>query len=344
MRRFGLLLIIFFFPLTVFSADKVLNIYTWTGEIPDFTIRQFEKETGIKVNVTIYGSNEMMYAKLRATKKPGYDIIMPSSYFVDRMSHQNMLEPLDKSKLPNWKNINPHFLSAEYDPQSTYSVPYIWGTTGIAFNRHYHKEKQLKKWSALWSSEYQNQIMLLDDTREVFSMALLTLGYSINDPSPTHLHEAFLKLKQLMKNVKLFSTETIISVLIDEDATLGMSWNGDAYKAYNENSAIDFSLPEEGFVIWVDTFAIPKSAPHKEAAHAFINFMLDAKVVKAATLSTNYPTANLAAQNLLPKHIRNNLIIYPSPESLKKGQFQTDIGEEALTLMEKYWEELKVSG
>jgi len=334
------------FLLTPFAAqadDKVLNVYAWTTEVPDFVVHMFEKETGIKVNFSTYDNNEIMYAKIRTTKKSGYDVIMPSSYFVDRMARQHLLEKLDKSKLPNWKNINPSFLNPAYDPKSEYSTPYIWGITGIFYNDQYYKSGELKKWSDLWDARFYNKLMLLDDTREVFSMALLRLGYTANDHNPEHIKEAYIKLKDLLKNVKVFSTGTAVSIMIDEDATVGMAWNGDTFRASRENKNIHFIFPEEGFVIWVDNFAIPKNAPHKEAAYQFIDFVLRADIAKEVAVSTNFPTANLAGFKLLPDSIRNDPTVYPPKEVMRHAQFQTDLGDDTLALYEKYWEELKMS-
>lgn len=325
-----------------FAEKKIVNIYGWSSEIPDFIVRQFEQETGIKVNFSTYENNEIMYAKLRATKHPGYDVIIPSSYFVDRMRRQNMLEKLDKSKMPNWKNLNPDFLNPGYDPKAQYSVPFLWGITGIFFNDGYYAENSIKKWADLWDARFQDKLMLLDDTREAFSMALLTLGYSPNDNNPDHIKAAFLKLKELMKNVKMFSSDMVVSIIIDEDATVGMAWNGDVFKASQENPHIKFVFPEEGFVIWVDNFAIPKNAPHKDTAYVFINFLLRPDIGKAIALYTHFPTTNLSALKLLPPDIRNNPVVYPSKEILRHGQFQTDLSEESLRLYEKYWEELKM--
>lgn len=327
-----------------FAQQQILNIYAYTGEVPDFIVRQFEKETGIKVNISTYENNEIMYAKLRATKNPGYDLVMPSSYFVDRMQRQGMLETLDKTKLTNWQNLNPSFLHPAYDTNTQYSIPYIWGITGIFLNDKYYPEASITKWSDLWDKKYFNQLMLLDDMREVFSMALLSLGYPANDKNPEHIKAAFLKLKELMQNVKVFSTETVVSIIIDEDANAGMAWNGDAFKAAQENKQVKFIFPAEGFVIWVDNFAIPKNAEHKEAAYQFINFILRAEVARDVALHTNFPTTNLAAQKLLPESIRNNPTVYPSQKVLSHGQFQTDLGDDTLAIYEKYWEELKMSG
>jgi spermidine/putrescine transport system substrate-binding protein len=335
---------IFLIPHLLFAADKIVNVYAWTGEIPDSVVREFELETGIKVNFSTYENNEIMYAKLRASKNAGYDVVMPSSYFVDRMYKQNMLTALDKTKLANWKNINPQFLNPTYDPKSEFSVPYIWGVTGIFVNTNYFAKASIKKWSDLWDARFYNQLMLLDDTRENFSMALMSLGYSANDSNPEHIKQAYLKLKQLMRNVKVFSTDTVVSILIDEDATVGMAWNGDTFKGLEDNAHIDFIYPEDGFVIWVDNFSIPKNAPHKDEAYAFINFILRPEIAKEVALATSFPITNLAGQRLLPDYIRNSPIAYPSKEVMKRGQFQTDLNDETLALYEKYWEELKMSG
>lgn len=336
--------LLLFFNAPLFAKENILNVYTWSNYIPDTVIREFEKEYGIKVNLSTYENNEIMYTKIKANKNAGYDIIMPSGYFVSRMIRQHLLEQLDKTKLTNWKNLDPLFLKADYDPKAEYSVPYIWGITGIFYNKNYYAKNNIKKWSDLWDKQYLNQLLLLDDIREVFAMALLSLGYSANDSDPQHIQAAFLKLKSLMKNVKVFSSDTVVSILIDEDARLGMAWNGDVYKASTDNHNLDFVFPEEGFVIWVDTITIPKNAPHKETAYQFINFLLRPEIGKMIALYTNFPITNGTAVQLLPKKIRDNPIIYPAKTILRRGQFQKDINDTTLALYEKYWEELKMGG
>ena len=330
--------------LSVAANQRIVNVYAWTGEIPEFAVRQFEKETGIKVNFSTYENNEIMYAKLRASANNGYDVIIPTSYFVDRMRKQNMLEKLDKTQIPNSKNLDPTFLHAAYDPEAAFSVPHIWGLTGIFFNDRFHQAKQLSRWGSFWDAQLHNQLMLIEDMREVFSMALLSLGYPANDSNPEHIKAAFLKLKTLMRNVKVFSSDTLISIIIDEDATVAMAWTGDPFKASLDNPHVKFIYPKEGFVIWVDNFVIPRTAPHKDTAYAFINFLLRADVAKAVALSINFPSANLAARKLLPENIRNSKVAYPTQQILKNGQFLLDLDPDTLAIYEKYWEELKISG
>ena len=337
------LLLLVLLPLTALAqGNKILNLYAWTGEIPNEVIKQFEKETGIAVNFATYENNEVMYAKMRASSNAGYDLVMPSGYFVDRMRRFGMLEKLDKRKLPNWKNINPEFLHPAYDPQTETSMPFIWGITGIFINSQYQQSDSVKKWSDLWDKKFAGKLLLLDDSREVFSMALLSLGYPANDRDPQHIKQAYLKLKSLMKNVKVFSTETVVSIIIDEDATAGMAFNGDTFKAARENAYIKFIYPEDGYVIWVDNFSIPKNARHKEEAYIFLNFILRPDIAKKIAMATNFPITNLAGQKLLPPQLLNNPVIYPPKKIMEKAQFQTDLGDETLALYEKYWEDLKM--
>jgi len=342
-----ILMLIGLFPFFSFANDNVVNVYTWSQEIPHSVIKQFQTETGIKVNYTAFDSNEAMYAKLRTNKHIGYDVIEPSSYYIDRMRQEGMLEKLDKTKLPNFVHLDPFFTNLSYDPHSQYSIPYIWGVTGIFINKNYfsaEKLSQVNHWSTFLDKNYVNQLMLLDDAREVFSMALRMLGYSVNDSNPAHIKEAYLKLKELISNVRLFNTDAVISILIDEDAYIGMAWNGDLFKASLENPNLAFVYPKEGFEIWIDNFAIVKQAPHLENAYKFLNFMLRPDIAKIVSMSINYSTANLAALNLMPSAIKNNDILYPPHQLLLKGEVQKDIGKQASSLFENYWEQLKMEG
>lgn len=324
------------------SPANIVNVYTFGEEIPDAVIAQFEKETGIKVNYSSYETNEIMYSKIRAAANPGYDIVEPSSYYVDRMRRQGMLEKLDKTRLPEYKNLDPAFLDIRYDPHSEYSIPFVWGITGIFMNNGYFPPTEIKQWSDLFNKKYFNQLMILDDPREAFSMALLMLGYSINDTNPTHIKQAYQELRKLMPNIRLFNTDAVTSILIDEDAALGIAWNGDLARARTENTKLHFIYPAEGFEIWVDNFAILKTAPHRDNAYTFLNFLMRPDIAKKVSMTISYATANLTAKKMLPEKIQNDPLLYPSPDVLKKGQFEVDIGDATYALLEKYWEQLKM--
>src|SRR5688572_5086637 len=172
-KLFFFLCLLFSTPL--YSEENILNLYTWGGLIPESIIRQFEKETGIKVNASTYDSNETLYAKLRTNRHAGYDVIQPSNYYVDRMRKQNMLQKLDKKLLPHFKNLNPRFLNLPYDPDNLYSLPFVWATTGLFMNRAIITSR-IKRFQDLWNPRFRNQVLLLNDVREVFSMGLKVLG------------------------------------------------------------------------------------------------------------------------------------------------------------------------
>lgn len=335
-------LTIMLFALSYIAHADVVNVYVWGGEIPRSIVQRFESETGIKVNFSTYDSNETMYAKLKASRSTIYDVIMPSGYYVERMLKQDMLTYLDHRYLPNINNIDPFFTKSEYDEGNYYSVPLIWGLTGIFYSANtIHNPPQL--WQELWQRRWYKQLMMLDDSREVFALSLMSLGYNPNDRNAKHIHQAYEHLLALVPNIKMFASDGIQSILIDEDASIGAAWNGDAFKAHAENPAIHFIFPQDGFVIWSDCLAIPKNPPHLLAAYRFINYMLRPDIAKQIALIQGHAITNKQGRELLPENIRNNPITYPSPEILKKGYFQRDVGEETLQLYNNYWEQLKLA-
>ncbi|HAT6977428.1 TPA: spermidine/putrescine ABC transporter substrate-binding protein [Legionella pneumophila] len=339
MKIISLLLALLTFK--VFS-NPVVNVYAWGGEIPKKVIQQFEQESGIKVNFSTYDSNETMYAKLRASQKTIYDVILPSAYFVERMQKQGMLQLLDHKQLSNLHNLDKQFVKNDYDPGNRYSIPIIWGATGIFFN-HNSVSNPPKTWQGLWDKKWRNQLMLLDDSREIFAIALMSLGFDPNDINPGHIKAAYEHLLQLVPNIKLFASDSIQAIMIDEDAFLGSAWNGDAFKAHTENKAIGFIYPQDGFVIWVDCLAIPKNPPHLKEAYQFINYILKPETSAQIALKEGHAITNAAGRSLLPLVIKNNPVVYPPDKILKKGYFQRDIGEETLALYNQYWEQLKLA-
>lgn len=335
-------LLLSFFSLNVFAADNILNVYNWSNYMPDDVISQFEKETGIHINYSTYSGNDMLYAKLKADPDAGYDVIVPSSYFVSRMQRQGMLEKLDKSQLPNIKYLNKALLGKPFDPHNDYSLPYFWGSTALVVNKNYFDPSKITHWSDLWKPEYYNKIMLTDDPHDVFSMALLVLGYSANDSDPDHIRQAYLKLKQLLPNVKLFNTDAAKVNYIDEDATIGLGYSGDTYQAWKENPHLVYVYPKEGFVAWIDCLAIVKNAPHLQNAYKFMNFLMRPDIAAKLSIELGYASPNSEALKLMPSDMRNNRIIYPDAETLKRAQFETEEGNTA-QLYEQYMEELKVN-
>lgn len=328
---------------TAFSGkDNVLNIYNWSDYLPEDVLKNFEAETGIHVNYSTYDNNETMYAKLKANPDIGYDIVVPSTYFIERMRREHMLLPLDQTRLTNFKNLNPALLDQTFDPHNQYSIPYLASATGIIYNDQYYPVDSIKNWTDLWAKKYHNQLLILDDVREVFSIALLALGDSPNTQDAKKIQAAFFKLKNLLPNIKLFNDEAVKAIYIDEDATVGMIWSGDAFQAELENPHLHFIYPNDGYLISEDSLVIPVNAPHVNNAYLFINYILRPKVAARIAEETGFTTPNLAAKQYLPKVVRDSAIMYPDEKTLLRGQFQLDAGN-ATDLYEHYLELLKLS-
>ena len=338
-----LLFIITSFCLTLpVFAQEVVNIYAFGGEIPYQLIKEFEKTTNIKVNFSTVDSNETMYAKLKSVSKMPYDVITVSSYYVEKMKKHKLIRPIAENKLTNYTNIEPFFIEKQDGSQQIYAIPLVWGTTGIFINTKYIKQP-IDSWQQLFNPQFKNQLVFIDDMREVFSMSLLMLSQSPNSQSPPNLKQAYDNLLNLLPNIKLFATDTIKSIMIDEDAIIGMTWSGDFFKAQQENSYLKYIYPREGYVIWVDCLAITEGAQHKENAYQFIDFMLRAHSAKTIALEQGYAIANQAGKKLLPTAVLNNQAIYPDAKTLRRGIFQKSLDQKSLNLMATYWQELKLS-
>ena len=322
------------------AGDNVLVVYNWSEYMPESVIESFEKESGIKVKYSTYDSNEAMYAKIKAAGAESYDIIVPSTYFVNKMSREELLAKIDKSKLKNYANLDPKLLGKAYDPKNDYSVPYLWGSTGISYNAKILGEGAITSWSDLWDPKYKGKLLLTDDLREVFGMALLTLGYSSNSTSEKEITAAYEKLKLLMPNVRVFNSESPKQIYMSGEVVAGMDFNGENYMANEEMPELRYVYPKEGVMVWVDSLVIPKNARHIDNALRFIDYLLRPEVAKTISEEIGYASPNAAAVKLLDKEIRSNRIIYPTEADLKNSEFQIDVGD-SIRFYEKYWEKLK---
>jgi spermidine/putrescine transport system substrate-binding protein len=322
------------------SGGKVLYLFNWSEYMPREILEQFTEETGVKVVETTYDSNEAMYAKLKLLQGDGYDLAVPSAEYVSRMRKEGLLVPLNKTLLPNFKNLDPKLLNEAFDPDNVFSVPYMWGTTGVSLNTGKFPADSVSGYADLWKPEFKGSLLLPDEMRSVMGIGLKTLGYSINDVVPAHIEEAYALLKKLMPSVKIFDSGNPKQALLNGEAGAAVLWNGEAYVANQENSAIAYIYPKEGALKWVDNMVIPKGAKHVEEAHAFINFILRPDVAVAISEELGYATPNAAAMPLLPQELRENPIAYPTPDDLKNSEYENDLGP-VLALYEKAWTRLK---
>jgi spermidine/putrescine transport system substrate-binding protein len=322
------------------SGKKQVVVYNWSEYIPQDVLNDFTRETGIKVIYSTFESNEAMYAKVKLLRGKAYDVVVPSSYFVDLLRRDKLLKALDHRRLPNLAHIDPKLLNQEYDPGNAYSVPYMWGALGIAYNSKHVKEDAVSRWADLLNPEFSGKIILTDDLRDAMGLALRACGYSINTRETEGLEAAFAFLSKLKAAVRVFDVTAIKQALISEEAWIGPVWNGDYLVAREENPALRFVFPQEGALLWVDGFVIPSGAANVDNAYAFINYMLRPEVAVRCIREYKYSSPNLDALKLLPDELRGNRILMPGETELRNAEFTNFIGA-ALSEYEKYWERVK---
>ena len=317
---------------------KTLYFYNWTEYVPPGLLEQFTKETGIKVIYSTYESNESMYAKLKTWKDGAYDLVVPSTYFVAKMRNEGMLQKVDRTQLSNFKNLDPNLLNKPFDPNNDYSIPYIWGATAIGVNTDEVDAKSITRWADLWQPQYKQSLLLTDDAREVFQMALRKLGYSGNTRDPRQIEAAYDALKKLMPNVLAFNSDNPGNPFMEGEVNVGMIWNGSAYVARQAGTPLEIVWPHEGGIFWMDNLAIPANAKNKAGALKLINFLLRPEVAAQVAETIGYPTPNLAAKKLLPPEVANDPSLYPSEAVIKNGEWQNDVGDASVqyeTLFQK---------
>ncbi len=327
------------------KQQKVLYIFNWTDYIDDTLISKFEKQYNCKVIYDTYNSNENMLTKLLTTKS-SYDIVVPSGDHVVIMAQKNLLEPIDRNKLTNYKNLDPTILekAVSFDPGNKYSVPYFWGLTGLVYNKKFIPENVLKdnSWNILANPLFtdKQKITMLDDSREVIGAALINAGFGPNDVSPQAPAKAEEVLNIWDANVSQYDSDSYKNEIQDGTTWLAQSYSGDALQIMDTNPDIGFFLPSEGASLWIDSIIIPKYAEHKDLAYKFIDFLLDAENGKINAEYVQYATPNKAAMNLLTPEVKDNPLIYPGTEYLKKCSMINNIGENVLKV-DRIWQQIR---
>ncbi|WP_432359651.1 ABC transporter substrate-binding protein [Sporosarcina sp. UB5] len=323
------------------SGKGTITVYNWGEYIDPDLIKQFEKETGIKVIYETFDSNEGMMGKIEQGGT-SYDITAPSEYMVEMMAEKNLLLPIDYSKVPNMKHIDPYFLNLPFDPGNQYSVPYFWGTVGIAFNPTLLEGQTFESWDDLWDPSLKQRVILVDSARETVGMALNSLGYSLNSTDLTELREATDKLKALNPNVKAVIGDEVTQLMVNNEAAVSLTWSGQAADMMYENEDIDYVVPEEGSNLWFDNLVIPKTAKNIDGAHAFINFMLDPDVAAQNADYVGYSTPNLSALDLMDPEVVEDERFYPDEETRSHLEVYKSLGLELLGVYNELFLEFKM--
>lgn len=320
-------------------AARKLNVYIWTNYLPDDVLADFEKRTGIDVTVDTYDSNEALLEKLQSGVAD-YDVVVPSDYMLRILVAEKLLLPLDKAKLKGFGNVDPRFLDQEFDPANGHSVPYLWGTTGIGYDKTKVKAP-IDSWNALFDPSHKGRILMLDDPREAFGVVLKLMGRSINETDPAVLRQVAERLKAQKSLVKTYNSSDFANLLAAGDVDISHGWNGElAEVVARDPKRFAYVVPKEGSTLWIDSAAIPAKAGHVAEAYEFLDFVLEPGIAARIVNGVHYAGANKAALDRIDAAIRNDPSIYPPEEVLDRCELIRDLGP-ATQLVDELWTEIK---
>jgi spermidine/putrescine transport system substrate-binding protein len=314
------------------ARSNNLNVFCWSEYIPQAVIDEFTKETGIKVAVANYSSNEEMLAKLMAGGG-NYDILQPGEYVVGALVKDNLLHPLDRAMLPNLRNIAPQFLDRPFDPGNKFSVPFMAGTVGIVVNTDL-VEDDIRGFADVFQEKYHQKIVVLDDPREIVTWGLLARGVPINEATDENLAKVKPLLAKWLPLVKFYDSRSPKTALLNGDAALGVVWGGEAAILLNADKKFQWVLPSEGTHLFIDSLVIPKTSRNPGNAQAFMNFILRPDISRQISDAFPYLNPNLAARKLLTAAQRANPASFPTDEEISKMQTFEDIGPQAAKIDE----------
>lgn len=327
-------------PAAVQAADDELNIFIWTEYVPESVIEKFEDETGIKVNVSTFSSNEDMLAKVKSESEGSYDIVQPSDYMVQQMIAQGMLEELDQDALTNLSNIGEAYLDPSYDPGNVYSVPYQGGVAAIAVDTS-RVDTEITGYGDLFDESLENSLVVLDDFRAVIGMTERSMGYSMNETDPDILSQVQEQLLKLKSNVVLYDSDSPKSAMIAGDCTVGYMWSAEIALSMEENPNIEIVFPKEGAYLFMDNWAVSKGAKHYDAAMEFINFMLDSEVAQMVSEEYPYLNANTAAVEAMGEEFSSNEAKNPPEDVIAAGEYVENLDTDTLAIYDQMWTKLK---
>ena len=315
-----------------------LKVYNWGDYIDESVIEDFEKEYGIKVIYDTFATNEDMYVKLKSGGD-SYDVAFPSDYMIQRMINEDLLHEIDLNNIPNFKYIDDRFKNLAYDPENKYSVPYMWGTVGILYNKTMVDEP-VDSWKILWDKKYEKQILMLDSQRDSIGITLKMLGYSLNTRNMKELEEAKNKLIEQKPLVLAYVGDEVKDKMVSGEAAMAVVWSGDAVFATRENTDLDYAIPKEGSNLWFDAMVIPKTSTHKKEAELFINYMCDTEIAFRNTDYIGYSTPHTEAKAMLEPDLLQDKSAYPTDEDLEGCEVFEDLGT-ALKDYDRIWTEIK---
>lgn len=343
---------------TAAQAEEVVNVYNWSDYIAEDTLDNFQEATGIRPVYDVFDSNEVLEAKLLSGSS-GFDIVVPSNQFLGKQIKAGAFMPLDRSKLPNWENLDPTLLRAleTNDPGNQYAFPYLWGTTGIGYNPEKVKavlgeDAPVNSWDLVFKPENMEKlascgVAFLDAPAEIIPSALFYLGLDPNSTNADDYPKAQDLLMSVRPHITYFHSSKFITDLANGDICVAAGYSGDvfqaAYRAEEAENGVNISyiIPKEGTALWFDMMAIPKDAPNADNAHAFINYIMRPDVIAPITDYVAYANPNKASDELVDPEIRNDPAIYPTDEVLERLYVNVPRPMSAQRLMTRTWSRIK---
>lgn len=321
-------------------AGQTLNVYNWATYIGENTISDFEALCDVTVNYDTFDTNESLIARLRQGN-PGYDVAFPNDYAVIIMAREELIQPIDLDNIPNFKNVAENFQGLSFDPENEYSVPYLWGTTGIGYN--VEKAGEIKSLTDLF--EYDGPVAWIDDVRAMMALALGVLGYNPSSQDPAELEEAKNYLLDHSDNVVAIADDDGQALLERGEVDMVVEYNGDIYQLQVdcECDMFEYVVPEELSLVDITNLVLLTDAPNPELAQVFMDYILDPAVNGAITSDTGYATANIAAieGGFVDEELLNSTSIYPDLETMNNIQFYEEVGD-AEQIYNDTWDEILI--
>lgn len=324
------------------NYSEEISFFNYGENIDEETIKEFEKQYGIKVNIETFDDMETMYQKVNNSGVT-YDVILVSDALMLRMIKNNLVQELNKDNIPNISQMDEEYLNLDIDPGNKYSVPYMFGTVGLIYNKDVIKE-DVDSWDILWDEKYKNKIFMFDTYRDTIGVALKKLGYSLNSENPKEIEEAKeLLLKQRNLVDPIYGVDNGTTMIPAGESDINMIWSGEGLNLQDEYPNLRYVVPKEGANLWIDSLCIPYNAKNVSGAEKFINFVSDKESALRIADEIGYTTPNKEARLEQPEEVRNNPNAYMTKEIMDRCEIYIDLPKDVKKIYDNAWVEIKSS-
>ena len=324
------------------KTSEEINFFNYGENIDEETVKEFEDQYGIKVNIETFDDMENMYQKVKSGGVK-YDVILVSDALMPRMIKQNLVQELNKDNIPNISQMDEEYLNLEIDPGNKYSVPYMFGTVGLIYNKDVVKE-EVDSWDILWDEKYKDKIFMFDTYRDTIGVALKKLGYSLNSTDINQIEEAKQLLIEQRKTVDpIYGVDNGTTMIPAGESDINMIWSGEGLNLQEENPNLVYVVPKEGANFWIDSLCIPSNAKNVEGAEKFINFVSDKKSALRIADEIGYTTPNKEARLEQPESVRNNPNAYMTKEIMDRCEIYVDFPKDIKKIYDNAWLDIKSS-